>query len=258
MVEHPDRKQLRNLVERLVKQIFQLNSSIQENESRIVIFTRLVFLMKDVLTLEDILAVSFNRRNFFDIRRHLHFVHYYYERKNDEMMLHNAKDLISDIQILKPQIYQRFLKEESEKSKRAKRTLTINEVILEVTDKLRAIIREAPKNESEVQNAVEALFRIKDYDFEREKVSFEYSTKSYQPDFTFKSLSLAIDVKLCNSKRDEKEIIDQINADIVGYRTKYTNLLFLVYDTGFIRDTKKFSEGIEKRNLNVHVRVIKH
>lgn len=258
MVEQLNREELLKLVERLVKQIFHLNSSIQQDESRSIVLARLMFLVKDVLTFEDILPVSFDRRNFRDIRRHLHFVHYYYEKKDSEMMLDNAKDLISDIQILKPQIYQRFLREESEKSKKAARTLTIDEVILEVTEKLRAIIRKTPKNESEVQNAVEALFRIKDYDFEREKVSFEYSTKSYQPDFTFSSLNLAIDIKLCNSERDEKEIIDQINADIVGYKTKYANLLFLVYDTGFIRDTKKFSHGIEEPNVSVQVRVIKH
>lgn len=258
MVEYPDRKQLLNLVEGLVKQIFQLNSSIQQNETRLAIFTRLVFLMKDVLTLEEILPASFDRKNFSDIRRHLHFVDYYSERGEYEMMLQNANDLIYDIQALKPQIQEPVLKEEGEKVKKAKRTLTIDEVIFEVTDKLRAIIREAPKNESEVQNAVETLFRIKDYDFEREKMSFVYSTKSYQPDFTFEFLNLAIDIKLCNSKRDEKEIIDQINADIVGYGTKYANLLFFVYDTGFIRDTKKFSKGIEKHTANVQVRVIKH
>lgn len=258
MVEHPDRKQLLNLVERLVKQIFQLNSSIQQNESRLAIFTRLVFLMKDILTLEEFLPVSFDRRNFSDIRRHLHFVDYYNVKGEYEMMLQNANDLIYDIQALKPQIHEPVLKEEGEKVKKAKRTLTIDEVIFEVTDKLRAIIRNTPKKESEVQDALETLFRIKDYDFEREKVSFEYSTKSYQPDFTFEPLNLAIDAKLCNSERDEKEIIDQINADIVGYRTKYANLLFFVYDIGFIRDTKKFSEGIEKCTANVQVRVIKH
>jgi len=258
VVEHLDREQLQDAVERLITQIFQLNTSIQQNESRSVIFTRLIFLVKDVLTLEDILPMNFIEKSFSDIRRHLHFVHLYCEREDYDMMLQNAKDLISDIQVLKPQIYQRFLRRESEKAKIAKRALTIAEVILEVTEKLRAIIRETPKSESEVQNAVEVLFRIKDYDYEREKVSFEYSTKSYQPDFTFASLNLAIDIKLCNSERDEKEIIDQINADIVGYRAKFGNLLFVVYDTGFIRDTKKFSEGIEKRTSNVHVRVIKH
>lgn len=144
-----------------------------------------------------------------------------------------------------------------EKAKIKKKTV-IDEIISEVTDKLRVTIRKAPEKETEVQNALETLFVIRNYDFEREKVSFTYSTKSYQPDFTFDSLNLAIDAKLCNSERDEKEIIDQINADIVGYRTKYANLIFFVYDLGFIRDAKKFSRGIEKSTQNVHVRVIKH
>lgn len=242
-----------NLIDRIAEQIIRLNSSILENESRLAITAQTIFLVKDILLLEKTLPIDFS-----DIRRHLHFVDYYNEKGDYDMMLSNANDLIHDVKVLQPQIYQYALSEKSKENKKGKKTLTINQIISVTTDKLRSIVRKTPKRETDVQDAMETLFLIKEYDFEREKVSFKYSTKSYQPDFTFEPLDLAIEAKLCNSESDEKHIIDQINADIIGYKTKYANLLFFVYDLGFIRNASKFSQGIEECNTNVNVRVIKH
>ena len=255
-----DGQLLQSVAERIDKQILHLNSSILENESRLVIATQAMFLLKDVLMLEEVMPFSFEERTFSDMRRHLHFVDYYNQRENYEMMLHNANDLIYDFKVIKPQIldYARAISEGSKEIKKTIRAPMIGDIVNVVTEKLRSIIRKIPKHEREIQDALETLFLIKEYDFEREKVKFEYSTKSYQPDFTFESLNLAVDAKLCNSENDEKDIIDQINADIVGYRTKFDNLLFLVYDIGCIRDAMKLSQGIEKHNVNVWVRVIKH
>ena len=55
----------------------------------------------------------------------------------------------------------------------------------------------------------------------------------------------------------EKEIITEINDDILAYQTKYGNLLFVVYDVGFIRDIDRFIDSFEK-STNVIVRVVKH
>jgi len=128
----------------------------------------------------------------------------------------------------------------------------------DIDDKLRAIIRKKPENEREVHDAIENLLIAKDYEFNREKVSIPYSAKYYVPDFTFDTLNTALDAKLCNSQNDEKKIIDEINADIPAYKSKYTYVVFVVYDTGFIRDTLVFVKGIEKSNPNVYVTVIKH
>ena len=255
-----DGQLLLSVAERIDKQILHLNSSILENQSKLVIATQTMFLLKDVLMLEEVMPFSSEERTFSDMRRHLQFVDYYNEREDYKMMLHNANDLILDFKVIKPQLldYARAISEGSKEVKKTIRAPTIEDIVNVVTDKLRSIIRKIPEHEREVQDALETLFLIKEYDFEREKVKFEYSTKSYQPDFTFESLNLAADVKLCNSQNDEKDIIDQINADIVGYGTKFDNLLFFVYDIGSIRDAVKFSQGIEKHNKNVWVRVIKH
>jgi hypothetical protein len=131
-------------------------------------------------------------------------------------------------------------------------------LVEDIDDKLRAIIRKKPEDEKEVQDAVENLLIAKDYEYGREKVSIPYSSKYYVPDFTFDALNTALDVKICNSANDEKKIIDEINADIPAYKTKYKYVVFVVYDTGFIRDTLVFVKGIEKNNPNVYVTVVKH
>lgn len=121
---------------------------------------------------------------------------------------------------------------------------------------LRPAIYEDPKNEREVQNALETIFRVRGFDFPREKITIPYSSKTYIPDFTFESLALAAEAKLCYSKKKEKEIIDEVNADIPAYQTRYKHVIFIVYDLGFIRDVDLFKSGI-KSNPDVYIEVIK-
>jgi len=137
-------------------------------------------------------------------------------------------------------------------------TKVTSRLVEDIDEKLRAMIRKKPEDEKEVQDAIENLLVAKDYEYSREKVSIPYSSKYYMPDFTFDALNTALDVKICNSANDEKKIIDEINADIPAYKTKYKYLVFVVYDTGFIRDTLVFVKGIEKNNPNVYVTVVKH
>lgn len=134
----------------------------------------------------------------------------------------------------------------------------ISKLVEDIHDKLRVTIREKPKDEREVQDAIENLLNSKEYEFDREKVSIPYSSKYYVPDFTFDALDTALDAKLCNSPSDEKKIIDEINADIPAYKSKYSYVVFVVYDMGFIRDNRVFVKGIEKNNSNVRVTVVKH
>lgn len=121
---------------------------------------------------------------------------------------------------------------------------------------LRAALFQPPEKEVDVQNALEIIFRARNLDFRREKIVIEYSTKRFVPDFTFESLNLTVEVKLSNDKRREKEIIDEINADIVAYKTRYQRLIFVVFDLGHIRDVGTFIGSIEA-NPDVHVVVVK-
>jgi len=78
-----------------------------------------------------------------------------------------------------------------------------------------------------------------------------------RPYFTFPPINLAVELKLCNRPEREKEIIAEINDDIVAFKTKYRNLVFAVYDLGFIRDMDRFSQAFEASE-GVIVRVVKH
>ena len=123
--------------------------------------------------------------------------------------------------------------------------------------KLRKVFREKPQNEAGVQNAFESLLLGADLAYSRETERIEYSSKTYTPDFTMPRLDLAIEVKFCGRHGREKEIIAEINDDVLAYETKYGNLLFIVYDMGFIRDTDRFSASFEEHQ-NVVIRVVKH
>jgi len=122
--------------------------------------------------------------------------------------------------------------------------------------KLRRVIRSTPKNEKEVQDAFENLLVGADIPYSRETDRIEYSSKAYVPDFTLPELDLAIDVKLCASSGRERDIIAEINDDILAYRTKYGNLFFIVYDVGQIREVDRFTAAFEQHE-NVMVRVVK-
>ena len=122
---------------------------------------------------------------------------------------------------------------------------------------LRKVIRTQPAKESQVQDAFENLLIGADIPYGRGVNSIEYSSKTYIPDFSLPKINLAVEVKLCNRDGREKEMIAEINDDILAYQTKYQNLLFVVYDLGYIRDKDRFSMSFEKYE-NVTIRVVKH
>ncbi|MBI2918310.1 MAG: hypothetical protein HYY01_09980 [Chloroflexi bacterium] len=126
-----------------------------------------------------------------------------------------------------------------------------------VEHKLRKVVRERPEREKEIQDAFENILVGADIPYSRETESIEYSSKGYTPDFTLPKIEMAIEVKLCNREGREKEIIAEINDDIPAYQTRYGNLLFVVYDLGFIRDTERFVAPFEEQK-SVMLRVVKH
>lgn len=42
-----------------------------------------------------------------------------------------------------------------------------------------------------------------------------------------------------------KSLIDEINADILAYKTAYERVVFVIYDLGTIRDEAEFKSSIE-------------
>ena len=123
--------------------------------------------------------------------------------------------------------------------------------------KLRKVIRGEPKVEREIQDAFENLLVASDIEYYREAESIPYSSKTYIPDFTLPRLDLAVELKLSTRDEHEKALIAQLNDDILPYRTKYGNVLFVVYDIGVIRDVDRFSSHFEGHE-GILVRIVKH
>lgn len=144
---------------------------------------------------------------------------------------------------------------------KSKNTTRESSEIIKILDlaesKLRKTIRDLPKNEGEIQDRFEDLLTAREVDFLREQEKIVYSSKAYHPDFSFPRINMVLEIKLCDKKEREKEIISEINDDILAYKTKYPNIVFVVYDLGHIRDIDKFKEDIETVDAVV-VKVIKH
>lgn len=137
--------------------------------------------------------------------------------------------------------------------------------VLSLTDFFQANLRKAifsePEREVEIQNAIEQLLigrgLEKGIDYDRETGRVKISIKEVVPDFILQKLNLAIEVKLSKSRDKSKEIVDEINADIVSYGKKYSSILFIVYDLGTIRDELEFKHDLEKMD-GVSVVIVKH
>jgi len=126
-----------------------------------------------------------------------------------------------------------------------------------VEHKLRKVLREPPSSEKELQDAFENLLIGADIPYSRETASIEYSSKTYTPDFTVDRADLAIELKVCLENKREKALPAEINDDILAYQQRYGNLLFVVYDTGNIRDVDRFTAHFEEAQ-GVVVKVVKH
>ncbi len=144
--------------------------------------------------------------------------------------------------------------EEKDASKDVGKTITLIDL---AQNKLRKTMRTMPEDEKEVQNKFEDVLTSVDFKYLRDQETISYSSKSYKPDFTFPRIDTALEIKLCNRAGREKEIIAEINDDILAYKTKYPNIIFLVYDLGHIRDMDRFKADIESQD-RVIVLVIKH
>lgn len=124
-------------------------------------------------------------------------------------------------------------------------------------NKLRKAIREKPQDEKTITEKYEDLLIANDISYSREQQNIVYSSKAYIPDFSFPKINTALEIKFCGRNGREKEIISEINDDILAYKSQYANLIFVVYDTGFIRDIDKFKDDLETEEIVV-VHVVKH
>ncbi len=126
---------------------------------------------------------------------------------------------------------------------------------------LRKAIFTVPDKEIEVQNGIESLIvgrgmeKGTDYDLETGRV--KTSGKESIPDFIFPNLKLCLEVKLAKSADKLRAMVDEINADIRAYATRYERQLYIVYDLTTIRDEAEFKHDLEDAP-GVSVVIVKH
>ena len=144
-----------------------------------------------------------------------------------------------------------------ETAHKPKESNEIIKIISSIDNRLRKTIHIKPTREKEINDALENLFIALELDYKREKIRIVYSTKTYEPDFVFEKINAVVEGKLCDNEKREKDIISEINDDIMAYKTKYANLIFIIYDLGVIRDQDQFRESIETKD-QVIIRIIKH
>jgi len=121
--------------------------------------------------------------------------------------------------------------------------ISIADLINKLDNSLRKVVLKKPEKEFDIHDAIEQLLAGTNYEgkFTRDAESIPTSGRSYKkPDFVFEELSLALEAKFCNSKKDSKDIVEEMNADIHPYKKRYQNIIFLVYDLGFILDEDEF------------------
>ena len=126
---------------------------------------------------------------------------------------------------------------------------------------LRKAIYDEPKNEKDVQNAIESLLvgkgLQKGISYDRETGRVKRAGKESVPDFIFPPEGMALEIKFSNREGKLSTIVDEMNADIIAYSESYRLVWFLIYDMGFIRDEDEIIDGLEKTE-QVKCTIVKH
>lgn len=139
-----------------------------------------------------------------------------------------------------------------------KRTELIRDVKHTINRTLRkAMGDKRPEKEDEVKKQINVILSAKDFMFKEEDPQYLFSVKRYRPDLTSDDMSIAIEVKLVNSKADVKRSVQEISEDIAPYRKKFRDVIFVIYDLGFIEDIQDYKIDFEKIE-GVHVVIVKH
>lgn len=128
------------------------------------------------------------------------------------------------------------------------------EIIASIKKDLRPSFKRHPVDEKEIQDHVELILRVLNVDYTREPY-VEHSSKRVRPDFSLDTLQIALELKYCKSDKREREIIEEIGADITAYRQHFTAMYFILYDVGIIADREKFTKDFNS-SKDVWVEII--
>jgi hypothetical protein len=123
---------------------------------------------------------------------------------------------------------------------------------------LRPSFRSGPPTcERDVQDQIEVILRAIGVEFTREQETAPVGARASKPDFVLQELDTALEVKFANDKHSESDVQEEMMTDVAAYTTKWSRLIFVVYDTGVIHDPSKTRAENMKR-FGVTVLIVKH
>lgn len=114
-----------------------------------------------------------------------------------------------------------------------------------------------PKDEPHLQEMCDGLLKSHDLTLEREFPFLGWSSAKTKPDWSNEDLRVWVELKYIRTKRDIRQITEDIAADITKYGDNARRTLFVVYDPHhMILDEQKFAAPIETRQ-EMMVRIIR-
>lgn len=117
----------------------------------------------------------------------------------------------------------------------------------------RALGKQIPKNERQLQDCVQSMLAACRLEFEREKNVSPRAGKGFRVDFFLPKLELAIEVKLVTSGKRASKLVDELLADVAAYATTMKYVLFLILDTTGLVKSDEVAECSDLYNVRYTV-----
>jgi hypothetical protein len=138
-------------------------------------------------------------------------------------------------------------------------------IVKEVVDILRATqysitdlncFQQAPQNEAQVHNRIEAVLRCVFTDLEH-KPTISKPIKSFVPDTGIPSLKTLIEYKFIQSRKDMKRVVDEVLADTRGYVSqKWNKFIYVIYETRRLKPESDWRRMLRKSEISESTEII--
>jgi hypothetical protein len=106
-----------------------------------------------------------------------------------------------------------------------------------------------PGNEADVHDRLEGILKCHYSDLKR-KPSLSKPIKNFEPDTGIPSSKTLIEYKFVSTKTEAKRVVDEILADVSGYRSSHwKNLLFVIYETHRVMPEEEWKSLLKECEL---------
>lgn len=113
-----------------------------------------------------------------------------------------------------------------------------------------------PENELQVTRAVKVLLSAAGFEFSDDNLDIHFDRRCFRPDLALHTSEIALQVKLCRSASQVKRILAEIVADIRPCKSEFKDLIFVIYDFGFMPQEDVIKSEMEDQN-GIHFVIVK-